>query len=1075
MKKILMLFSLLVSSTLFALELPSWLTIKRDGTLQIESLNAKILHFGAGFVQTGQRDISDITQGENNGTVTISGKFGGGKIHETVTPIADNQVEYQAKLTCPNPWVTLGIMLQFNLPAKSRSLLLDGETRSLPAEFDGKKQFPLTARVKKVLIPLDSGSVLQLTGDLTLKVQDNRKFDDPTFSIRLYFNPAQGTLNVSSLKFRFSLIQPISHPIDLSEVVNLGFADEVAGDGKGGWTDQGKENDLRMLKPGRLPAGGSAFEILDPAKNGGRSALVLGRTFDKERSVEVETTGSHLYLLHAAGWPTAGTLGEIEVFYRNGSKESIEIRHGRDIGNWWMPVHLDNAVMIWNAENRSSYVGLYASQFKLRRNDPIKLTFRMRKSSSLWMVVAATLGEAPLLLAAETLPTYIMAGKEWIPLDAPHDIVPGTPLDFSGMLDAPAGKYGRVVVAPDGHFSFANAPDRRIKFVGVNLCFSANFLSKESADALAERLARMGYNAVRLHHQDNQLVKKNSPDSTELDLEQLDKLEYLFAALKKRGLYITTDVYVSRKLKPAEKIPEKVPGNSFFQMKALLPISKAARRNWERFARNWFTHRNPYTGMTWAEDPAFYLVSFTNENNLYTVWDKAPEIAKLYQEKFPGWMAKQHPDEPIESADISNRRFQEFLYDCQHRSILEQARFLREELGMKTLCTDVNMHNKVPLALLRDDLDAVDDHKYHDHPAFPENDWGLPMLFRQRSAIGSYGDEVPLQLLAPRLFGKPFSITEYKFCPPNRYRAEGGPLIGGYAALQDWDALYHFAWSHSSRNVDKLVDFSIFDIAHEPLGQLSDRLTMFLFRRGDISPAQAAYAYPVPKNLWDTDQPLLYPRSFEQLGLITRIGTVVSNRATAGVKQLSLKQAAAEAPLPDPAVEKLRHTLLTRGIATSSTGELQLNVSAKTLTLVSPRSESVTLPAGKLSAGRLTVTGATVPQTVSVSSLDGVPLGRSSSILIFHMTNVLSQRMKFGDSGLHLLENRGTFPLLLRRDPVEITLKLEGDAPVTLTALKLDGTSAGTVAVTRKKGGFFHFTADPGAFSGGTMVYHLTR
>lgn len=151
MKKILMLFSLLVSSTLFALELPSWLTIKRDGTLQIESLNAKILHFGAGFVQTGQRDISDITQGENNGTVTISGKFGGGKIHETVTPIADNQVEYQAKLTCPNPWVTLGIMLQFNLPAKSRSLLLDGETRSLPAEFDGKKQFPLTARVKKSL------------------------------------------------------------------------------------------------------------------------------------------------------------------------------------------------------------------------------------------------------------------------------------------------------------------------------------------------------------------------------------------------------------------------------------------------------------------------------------------------------------------------------------------------------------------------------------------------------------------------------------------------------------------------------------------------------------------------------------------------------------------------------------------------------------------------------------------------------------------------------------------------------------------------------------------------------------
>ena len=73
----------------------------------------------------------------------------------------------------------------------------------------------------------------------------------------------------------FSAEVRVSEPIPLDQVANMGFADDVAGDGKGGWTDQGAENDLSMLPVGRHRLGGIDFEIIDPAKNNGRSVLTM--------------------------------------------------------------------------------------------------------------------------------------------------------------------------------------------------------------------------------------------------------------------------------------------------------------------------------------------------------------------------------------------------------------------------------------------------------------------------------------------------------------------------------------------------------------------------------------------------------------------------------------------------------------------------------------------------------------------------------------------------------------------------------------------------------------------------------
>ena len=74
------------------------------------------------------------------------------------------------------------------------------------------------------------------------------------------------------------------------------------------------------------------------------------------------------------------------------------------------------------------------------------------------------------------------------------------------------------------------------------------------------------------------------------------------------------------------------------------------------------------------------------------------------------------------------------------------------------------------------------------------------------------------------IFGKPFTVTEFNYVCPNRHRAEGGPLIGAYASLQNWDGLFRFSRAPHSAFVVKQQPLDVFEAANDPLAQLSERL-----------------------------------------------------------------------------------------------------------------------------------------------------------------------------------------------------------------------------------------------------------
>ena len=1012
----------------------------------------------------------------------VAGEWAGFQVQTNVVAAKGGGVSYSSRFTANPAVASETLALVMKVPTgDSRSVTVDGSKIELPLKF--KDIWVFEDKIVHTLQFEVNGKTVTLSGRFNLMIQDDRKWTE-NFLFRISPEPWKGKISDTTLVLNIKVESPYTVPVNLRSAANMGFQDDELEDGKGGWTDQGPENDLRMIKAGKFTALGVNFDIINPAENGGKSCIVLSTSQKKfPAKAEIDLTSikepfQYLYLLHASAWTpaTKRLIGEIIVEYPNGGTRKFPVVSGRDGGNWWQPYSFANGAIAWTGENKQSFVGLYLSQFQIG-NTPKKVTFVPSDEANLvWMVVGATLGNRKMNLKQIETPSYIVADKDWLPLEYSGNTIAGSALDFSRYLDAPAGKYGPVIVTKEGHFAFRDAPEKRIRFFGPNLVGNSSYLEKKWADDFVTKAVRLGYNSVRFHHFENDLVDPTSPQSSTLNPKTLDQLDYLFAELKKHGIYSCLDLYASRTMRPGDNVKERE-GETFeqyaFEMKGLIPISPTAMASWKAFARNLLTHRNPYTGMTWAEDPALYSLNLINEDPLVSVWNRSPQLVPLYEAKYYEYLKEKGLDTP-ENRESRGGLFIQFLNEVQIKCIQEQIRFLRDELHLTALITDLNMTSKFTLTEVRRHLEFVDNHQYWDHPSFPVQEWRMPYAFSNKSAI-SRNALIPRYLMPTRVFGKPYTVTEFNFCNPNPFRAEAGPLIGGYAGLQDWDGLYRFAWSHSRYNMMNPQAPSGFDIVNDPQAQMAERIIYMLFMRGDVSMAEPAYAFCVtpeqvralrgsPGSVGD------YPDAFSELGLYARIGSLGHEDSFPGVQNLFPLVKDWEKGLSRAARSALSG-LEKNGVITSANGEITLNAREKTLKIVTPRSEVMTF-SGDMAGKVMKLSGADRYQTVALMSLDGKNLTESSSILLLQMPNLASNKMKFANERRSLLESWGELPILLERSKVQVELALP--AAMKVEALTYDGAPNGEVSATYN-GGRLRFVADTAARKGGVMVYHLTR
>ena len=423
---------------------------------------------------------------------------------------------------------------------------------------------------------------------------------------------------------------------------------------------------------------------------------------------------------------------------------------------------------------------------------------------------------------ASSKPVTIECGDTWIPLEYRKDVIPGSALDFSGMgfQDAPAGKHGWLR-AVGGRFEFEGLPGVGQRFYGVNLCFSANYPDHDMADRLVERFVRCGYNSIRVHHHDGMWAKNEDGAR--------DKLDYLLARCYEAGLYVTTDLYVSRPVKWRD-IGIDRDGNMEKQLyKTYIGLHDGAFEDWCQWARAFLEHVNPYTGRAMKDEPGMPLISLVNEGKLHMAWARAgkakdPVVREAWRRfcEKRGVPAEKFDPEPAapgsnDYADM-HHQFDEWV----NRRVWERGSAFVRSLGCRALLTNDNngrWHG----------YDYVDSHFYVDHPAFLDQQWKLPSRCSNANPIRN---ELPAILHRGYAKGsaKPYAITEWNFSGPGRYRGMGGILTGALAAEQDWDGLWRFAYSHSNGNLlDGQGGPGYFDCVTDPLIAASDRASVCLF------------------------------------------------------------------------------------------------------------------------------------------------------------------------------------------------------------------------------------------------------
>jgi hypothetical protein len=203
------------------------------------------------------------------------------------------------------------------------------------------------------------------------------------------------------------------------------------------------------------------------------------------------------------------------------------------------------------------------------------------------------------------MPSYDSTHSDWLP-----------PVSTEA-----AGAHGFVRVSGDGHLEFTDGTP--VRFAGVSIIASACFPDSVGALATAARLQKLGINLVRFNYFDysnsngaSTLAPGNRSDT--LSASQMKRLDWFLYQLKQRGIY----AHLVLKSRNAPRRDDGVPGwdSTFVSGAYITHFNEPFQRMQQRYMTALFNHVNPYTGLSYASDPAIALITVNDQNTIHTTW-----------------------------------------------------------------------------------------------------------------------------------------------------------------------------------------------------------------------------------------------------------------------------------------------------------------------------------------------------------------------------------------------------------------------------------------------------------------------
>ena len=447
------------------------------------------------------------------------------------------------------------------------------------------------------------------------------------------------------------------------------------------------------------------------------------------------------------------------------------------------------------------------------------------------------------LLVTLLITSSILAQKneDWFPY-MPTNTSNGGIIGMADWLDAPAGKHG-ILLVDDDDFRFEDGT--KIKFWGTNHSNRNCGPDREEAENRANWYAKMGINGIRLHKftYSNNGGFGQPGNSSELTDEGWEKLDYYMYRLKEKGIYYSWSPIYGHLLVDADSSRvidyQEIKNGLRKNTAGLVNFAKDLQDVLIDLMIHLLNHRNPYTGLRYADDPALISVEMQNEDNIFWAFasklDACPSYKKILCKQYCDWLRKKYAthenvmkawgmnaldmfpksitgehldkDNIYPVTEFWNFSPENISKSPAPRRLLDNARFLfeiqedfydRYEKAIRATgfkgpivgsCWQAGSGISHYYNLFADyKVGIIDRHNY-----FGARPHSIQSgVFPNGSMFNSPGSG----LISSGLMSvkdRPFVLSEWIIKMPTEWIADGPAIIGVYGmGLQDWDGSFHF-------------------------------------------------------------------------------------------------------------------------------------------------------------------------------------------------------------------------------------------------------------------------------------------